>query len=136
MASLNLQAGLQSKASLAYDAALDYGRSGLRLLESNPWQENYGLALSLHEMAAAAAYLSGNRAQTNRYISAVLAQATAPLDTVKSCDIKLQALISQGDLKGAIAAQNYTQLTPKKSASIGSGLLGFLMDHALSRSSS
>ncbi|MGF1570904.1 MAG: AAA family ATPase [Nodosilinea sp.] len=104
LADLNLQAAVKAKTSLAYDAALAYGQSGLALLGVHPWRKDYRLALALYEAAAEAAYLSGNMAQTERYFNAVLAQATTPLDTVRSYDIKIQALASQGNLQGAIAA--------------------------------
>jgi len=103
VAQLNLQAGQRAKVSLAYDAALTYLQVGLTLLGPHPWQTDYPLALTLHEEMAEAAYLSGNLAKMECCLTAVLAQAPTPLDTVRVSDIKIQALAKQGDLHGAIA---------------------------------
>jgi predicted ATPase len=102
IAELNLQAGIKAKFSLAYDSALTYLQAGLTLLGQHPWQEHYPLTLAFHEEAAEAAYLSGNSTQMESYIDQALTQVTTPLERVRSYDIKIQALASQGNLQGAI----------------------------------
>lgn len=102
IAELNLQAGVKAKTSLAYDSALAYLRSGLALLGPDPWQNYYPLALTLHEEAAEAAYLSGSGLQMEHYINTVLARVENPFDRIRSYDIKMQALASGGNIQGAI----------------------------------
>jgi PAS domain S-box-containing protein len=103
-AELNLKAGRKAKESMAYLAAADYLKAGLTLLGATAWEKAYPLAMALHEEAAETAYLSGNFARMTACIEAALTHSLAPLDQVKSYNIKIRALASQGQLPKAIAA--------------------------------
>ncbi|MFM9265165.1 ATP-binding sensor histidine kinase [Tychonema sp. BBK16] len=104
LAQLNLIAGNKAKAANAYEPALTYCSTGLALLEDlGGWQNQTSLMLALHEGAAAAAYLSGNFAQMEQWVSAILAQKLEPLDRVKTYDIQIQAHSNQSQFAEAIA---------------------------------
>jgi predicted ATPase/signal transduction histidine kinase len=108
LAQLNLIAGNKAKAANAYEPALTYCRTGLALLEDlGGWQNQTSLMLALHEGAAAAAYLCGDFAQMEQWVSAILAQNLEHLDRVKTYEIQIQAHSTQGQFSEAIAiAQN------------------------------
>jgi PAS domain S-box-containing protein len=103
VAELNLQAGIKAKESMAYQAASTYLQAGLTLLGATAWQEAYRLTLACHEEAAEAAYLSGQFESMDGFINKILAQTRVPLDRVRSYDIRIQSLVSQGKLQDAIA---------------------------------
>ncbi|MEO0803536.1 MAG: ATP-binding protein, partial [Cyanobacteria bacterium J06642_2] len=95
LAQLNLQAGLKATSATAYQAAIRYLQMGLNLLADNDWQHNYELALSLHEAAVEAAYLSQNLDLQEQLTEVVLQQARNVLDRVKVYRMKILARSSQ-----------------------------------------
>jgi predicted ATPase/signal transduction histidine kinase len=104
LAQLNLIAGSKAKAANAYEPALTYCRTGLALLDDlGGWQNQTSLMLALHEGAAAAAYLCGDFAQMEQWVSAILVQKLAPLDRVKTYEIQIQAYSTQSQFSEAIA---------------------------------
>ena len=103
LAHLNLMAGRKAIHSTAYAAALEYLSVGLKLLPESCWTEDYKLALSLHEQLALAHYLNGNFSDTECCVQTVLERARTRLDSVKVCEIKIQALISQHKLKESVS---------------------------------
>ncbi|MEI2578486.1 ATP-binding protein, partial [Scytonema sp. PRP1] len=102
IARLNLMAGQKAKAATAYEAALQYFNTGLKLLDGESWQREYDLTLVLHSEAAEAAYLSGHFDEMERLAEAVLNCAKTVLDTVKVYDSRIQAWLSRGDPKEAL----------------------------------
>jgi predicted ATPase/signal transduction histidine kinase len=103
LAQLNLIAGNKAKASNAYEPALKYCRTGLALLDDLGWQTQPSLMLALHEGAAASAYLCGDFAQMEHWVSAILAQKLEPLKRVKTYEIQIQAYTAQSRFQEAIA---------------------------------
>ena len=99
---LNVAAGQKAKASAAYEAAWQYYQTALSLLPRNSWQQNYSLALKLHEANAEAAYLTGNFAKMDTLIDRILSQAKNVLDRVKAHEIKIQAHMAQSHLLEAL----------------------------------
>jgi predicted ATPase/signal transduction histidine kinase len=103
LAQLNLIAGNKAKAANAYEPALTYCRTGLALLDDlGGWQNQVSLMLALHEGAAAAAYLCGDFAQMEQWVSAILAQKLEPLDRVKTYEIQIQAHSTRSQFVEAI----------------------------------
>jgi predicted ATPase/signal transduction histidine kinase/CheY-like chemotaxis protein/PAS domain-containing protein len=92
---LNLLAGRKAKSATAYAAAVSYLSTGLHLLETDGWQQQYDLMLALHEEAAEAAYLNGRFDQMAQWLAIVLRQATTLLDQMKAYEIQIQAYIAQ-----------------------------------------
>jgi PAS domain S-box-containing protein len=82
IAQLNLLAGQKAKAAIAYQAALRYLTTGIKLLSVDNWQRQYGLSLALHSEAAEAAYLCGDFDDAQTWITVVLKQAKTILDKI------------------------------------------------------
>jgi predicted ATPase/signal transduction histidine kinase len=100
LARLNLMAGRKAKAAAAYEPTFKYSLFGLGLL-GDSWHE-YDLALTLHELAAEAAYLTGNFEQMEKWAEIVLQQTKTILDKVKVYEIKMQGLMAQAKVIQAI----------------------------------
>ena len=102
LAELNLLAGKKAKLSAAFEPAFDYLKSGIRILQENAWQVHYDLTLSLYEEAAEAAFLCGDFIEMEALLETVLKQAGTVLDKVKTYEIKIQAGMSQQQLRNAV----------------------------------
>jgi PAS domain S-box-containing protein len=102
IAELNLIAGQKAKAAMAYEAALKYFNTGLKLLNPESWQSEYDLTLALYSEAAKAAYLSGHFNEMEQFVEVVLNHAKTVLDTVQVYDSRIQGYLSQGNLKEAL----------------------------------
>ncbi len=95
IAQLNLLAGQKAKAAIAYDAALRYLTTGIKLLSVDNWQRQYDLSLALHSEAAEATYLCGEFDDIERWTTVVLKQAKTILDKIKVYEVKIQTCIAQ-----------------------------------------
>jgi len=96
IARLNVLAAQKAEATNAYEAALKYLKAGTKLLGEESWQTNYDLILAIHSEAAKVAYLSGDFAQMDHFVSVVLQQAKTLLDKVKVYEVKSEAYHTQG----------------------------------------
>lgn len=104
LAELNLAAGRRAKAAAAYEPALKYLMTGLKLLNLDPahWQTNYDLSLALYTEAAEAAYLCTNFAEMETLTAQVLHHANTLLDKVKAQEIRIQADMARNKMLEAI----------------------------------
>lgn len=102
IAKLNLAAGEKAKAATAYQAAYQYLQDGLQLLELQPWQTQYDLALTLYEETAEAAYLSTDFVGMTRLAKVVQREAKTLLEKVRICEIQIQAYVAQNKLHLAL----------------------------------
>ncbi|WP_341530570.1 PAS domain S-box protein [Nostoc sp. UHCC 0302] len=102
IAKLNLIAGKKAKAATAYSAAVEYLNIGLKLLSADSWQSEYDLTLALYEEAAEATYLNGDFITMEQLALVVLNNAKTVLHKVKVYDVKIQASVSQSNLKEAV----------------------------------
>lgn len=102
IAKLNLQSGQKAKATIAYQAALDYFRQGIALLPTDCWRKYYPLSLALYEEATSAAALNGDYENMEKWSSTVFEQATMVLDQVKTLETKIQAYSAQNKLAEAV----------------------------------
>ncbi|MGL5925612.1 PAS domain S-box protein, partial [Chroococcidiopsis sp.] len=102
IAKLNLMAGQKAKAATAYEAALQYFTTGLKLLHPESWQNQYDLTLALYSEAAEAAYLQGCFSEMEEFVEVVLNRAKTVLDKVQVYDSRIQSHLSQGNLKEAL----------------------------------
>jgi diguanylate cyclase (GGDEF)-like protein/PAS domain S-box-containing protein len=101
---INLDAGRKAKATAAYGPAFDYYRTGLDLLGSDSWKQDYDLALSVHVEAAEAAFLSGAFEEMDHLMEEVISHARDVLDQAKVMEVKIQALTVRGRPTEAIEA--------------------------------
>ena len=102
IARLNLMAGQKAKAATAYEAALQYFKTGLKFLDPESWQSNYDLSLALYSEAAGAAYLDGRFDEMELFVDVVLNCAKTVVDKVQVYDSKIQRYLSQGNPKEAL----------------------------------
>ncbi|KAF3884390.1 MULTISPECIES: trifunctional serine/threonine-protein kinase/ATP-binding protein/sensor histidine kinase [Nostocales] len=102
IAELNLMAGERAKAATAHDSAIKYLQAGIRLLASDSWESHYQLTLALYQEAAEVAFLSGNFDEMQKFATTVQQQAKNLLDTVKVCEVQIQAYIGQNKIQQAI----------------------------------
>ncbi|MGF1673473.1 MAG: AAA family ATPase [Rivularia sp. (in: cyanobacteria)] len=102
LAELNLLAEKKSKDSTAYSAALIYIKTGISLLSSDCWQNNYQLTLSLYDSAVEVAYLTGNYEQMQQWADIILKQAETVLDKTKVYEVIILTKIAQNQLIEAV----------------------------------
>jgi predicted ATPase/signal transduction histidine kinase/tRNA A-37 threonylcarbamoyl transferase component Bud32 len=96
LAELNLIAGRKAKTATAYEAALVYLSTGLELLASESWENQYQLTLSLYEEATEAACLCGDFVKTEQLAQEVLQHGKTLIDILKVYEVKIQASAAQG----------------------------------------
>ncbi len=89
LAQLNLQAGQKAKISTAYEPALKYLETGIKLLDQNSWKNQYKLTLNLYEETVETLYLTTNFERAEELSAIVLKQANEVLDRVKVYQINV-----------------------------------------------
>ncbi|WP_089093848.1 AAA family ATPase [Nodularia sp. NIES-3585] len=89
LAKLNLQAGKKSKASTAYAPALKYLETGLQLLASNSWSEQYKLTFEFHVEILELLCLNTKFAYFEELAEEVIKQAKSILDKSKIEQLKI-----------------------------------------------
>ncbi|WP_293121124.1 serine/threonine-protein kinase PknK, partial [Moorena sp. SIO4G3] len=102
LAGLNLLAGKKAKSATAYEPAVRYFNSGLKLLASDSWESNYDLSLALSIAAVEAEYLTVNVEQAKQLSKVVLKQANTFLDKVKVYELQILFYINQNKMTEAI----------------------------------
>ncbi|MGD1700290.1 ATP-binding sensor histidine kinase [Dapis sp. BLCC M229] len=102
LAKLNFIASRKAKDATAYVSAAKYADNCQRLLPENSWNHQYELTLSLHQLQAEIAYLTGNFIGMEKLAKQVLQKSKTTLDKVKIYEIKIEALTAQKDMLGAI----------------------------------
>ncbi len=103
LAKMNLIAGRRALSSTAYTTADKYLTTGINLLESNIWEIDYNLSLSLYETIAEVKYLSGDFEQTELFADIVLLNAKTLLDKVKIYQVQIELYKSCNQGKKAIS---------------------------------
>ncbi|MBD2360083.1 AAA family ATPase [Anabaena minutissima FACHB-250] len=99
---LNLIAGRKAKVATAYVVAVDYLNTAIKLLESDSWQNQYELTLSLYNLVAESAYLNTNFPTSEFLVKEILVHAKHTLDKIKAYEIQIQAYTAQNKLIEAI----------------------------------
>ncbi len=102
LAQLNLAAGQKAKKATAYAASKRYFQTGIELLLTDCWQQQYEIALSLHVAAAEAAYLNGAFDEIEVWSNQVLNSARTSLDKVKIYEVQISACTAQSQMLAAI----------------------------------
>ncbi|QRN93944.1 AAA family ATPase [Archangium violaceum] len=77
LAQLNFRAGAKAKASAAFRSALGYLTRGIGFLPAEAWRTSYEQTLRFHKEAAECAYLVGDLASAERFISSALLHSTS-----------------------------------------------------------
>ncbi|WYL93058.1 MAG: AAA family ATPase [Gloeotrichia echinulata IR180] len=102
LAKLNLKAGKRSKASTAYQPALKYLESGLKLLASNSWNCQYKLTFDLHIETLEMLYLNTKFEQFDELSETILQQAKDILDQGKVNQLQIMYYCTTFKAKTAI----------------------------------
>ena len=95
IATLNLLAAQKAKASTAYKSAVNYANTALQLLESDSWQANYELTLSIYTEAVEIEYLNTNFSRSEELAKKILKNAQKLLDRVKAYELQIQSYVAQ-----------------------------------------
>ncbi|HLO48686.1 MAG TPA: AAA family ATPase, partial [Kamptonema sp.] len=103
LAELNFVAGEKALSATAYAAAAKYFDIGIKSLDSNSWQSQYRLTLSLYEAAIKAEYLNINFSRSQTLANFVLERVTNVLDRVKLYEIQIQMYMAQSEMPKALA---------------------------------
>jgi|FEC22Drversion2_1045045.scaffolds.fasta_scaffold00718_15 predicted ATPase/class 3 adenylate cyclase len=89
IAKLNLAAGRRARDLAAFDAALGYFRSGIKLLAADSWGQQYGLAFDLRIECFECAYVTGHTKEANDIFVEVLANARTVRDKARAYYLKI-----------------------------------------------
>ncbi|GAK49048.1 ATP-binding region ATPase domain protein [Candidatus Moduliflexus flocculans] len=102
LARLNLRAARQARRSAAFSIADDHARQALRLLSDDCWQQQYALALAIHDEAIQAAYLCGTYQEMETLIETVLAQMARLADASAAYEYRVLSFSVQGQAPKAV----------------------------------
>jgi class 3 adenylate cyclase/tetratricopeptide (TPR) repeat protein len=94
LAEQNLVAGRRARERAAYDAALGYFRSGIRLLTPDSWQRHYDVTLALHLESFECAYFTGHFEEAQAAFQKVIEHAQTRVERGKAYYLKI--LLSSG----------------------------------------
>ncbi|TAK79031.1 MAG: GAF domain-containing protein, partial [Gammaproteobacteria bacterium] len=95
VAALNLTAGKKALLSIAYKPALTYFKTGLALLTTQSWTDQYSLTLPLYTSTVEAAYLAAEPEEMEKYAQIAIQNIENLLDKMKIYEIQLHYLASQ-----------------------------------------
>lgn len=103
IAGYNLLAGQKARSSAAYDSALNYLKSGIKLLPDNRWDSLYKLSYDLYLECAQCEYLSGNAGEAETLFDALIEHAKSEIERAGIYGLKM--VLCAGTAKYAEAAQ-------------------------------
>ncbi|MEM7552813.1 MAG: AAA family ATPase [Cyanobacteria bacterium P01_A01_bin.84] len=95
LAQLNLRAGKKAKESTAYQLALRYLETGLKLSSLKSWEYEYQFTLEIHEEAVELLYLNNQFEQVQELSKIILKRTQSKLDKVKTYEFKIVSYYAQ-----------------------------------------
>ncbi|WP_394841177.1 serine/threonine-protein kinase PknK [Pendulispora brunnea] len=112
LARLNLQAGRKAKSATAYDAAADYLRTGMWLLEKcgahaesdGGWDIDYELAFGLHLSRAECEHLTGRFGQAERLFDVISSRVKTDRERAQVQNLRMVLCLTLGKYAEAVAA--------------------------------
>ena len=102
LAKLNLQAGKKAKASTAYQAALKYLESSLRLLAPHSWEQQYELTWKVHVETLELLSLNTKFDRIEQFSSTILSKTKNVIEKIKIYQIKISYYYTIFEIKTAI----------------------------------
>ncbi|MGB3509783.1 MAG: AAA family ATPase, partial [Microcoleaceae cyanobacterium] len=105
LAKLNLKAGKKAKASTAYETALKYIETGVKLVNSNQWNYQKSLIFEIHLELLEVLYLTADYAKVKNYSEVLLNKNYDTLDRVTI--YKIRGLSSFAEFKQQEAIENF-----------------------------
>ena len=94
-ARLNLAAGRHSIAASSFEQARGYFEAGISLLDANPWDEQYQLALTLYEMSVAVSFMDGKVETVSTRLDDIFSNTKTLDDEIFSRALEAKFLASQ-----------------------------------------
>lgn len=127
IAELNLRAARKAKASAAFDAAWQYLKSGLVVIDEVDWEERHSLVFALHREATEVAYLLARYGEMQTFAATALTRARTELEQVEIYEIAIRYCNSSMDFTGAVetglkAAQLLGESLPANPSKIAMGI--------------
>lgn len=101
-ARLNLHASQKAKESTAYQPALMYAETALRLLGDNPWKRRYALTLEINNQQGELQMLLAEYDTMNTTIEHIHANASNFMDTLHSAQTRIYALKLRSEHEEAV----------------------------------
>lgn len=125
LAALNLDAGRDASAKLAFSAALKRFEAGLGWLPEDAWQANRPLARELSLACFRAAYQEGHHRRADSLYTKMIARTEDPLDLAHLIQIRVLLDTAAKDYDGAVRAARdaLSRLGAALPSSIGPGKL-------------
>lgn len=102
VAEFNLSAGFKAKAASAYEDALSYFASGICMLESDSWQNDYDLASSLFIERAETEYFLGNLDTAEKMFDEIESKLKTTGNKLEICKKKITLYTNQGKYGKAV----------------------------------
>jgi predicted ATPase/signal transduction histidine kinase/tRNA A-37 threonylcarbamoyl transferase component Bud32 len=102
LAGLNLIAGRKAKAANAYEPSMKYLSTGIELLGSNCWKDNYLLTLDLVVETADVSFLLGDYEKMEMMVKIGLDHTEVILERIRIYEIIIQSLIARARLPEAL----------------------------------
>jgi predicted ATPase/signal transduction histidine kinase/tRNA A-37 threonylcarbamoyl transferase component Bud32 len=103
VAQLNLLAGRKAKSSGAYEPALHYLETGLRLLPEGSWTARNELAFALHAEAIEAAYLNALLERAQELAEIAMAQAATVIEKVTLLEMKMRFHTARNEIHDTLS---------------------------------
>lgn len=110
LARLDLVAGRRAKAATAFQAAADYLRTAMWLLErsagsaENVWSFDYDLALALHMERAECEHLCGHFGQSEALFDSISTHARSDIDRAEVQNLRMVLCLTLGKYADAVTA--------------------------------
>lgn len=89
---LNLEAGKRAMAAAAHGAARDYLAIAAEILESEPFERQYDLAMAVHRSLAIAESLTGQGVEAEKRMGLVLEKAKTVVEQAEACNMLISQL--------------------------------------------
>jgi predicted ATPase/signal transduction histidine kinase len=102
VAQINLNAAQKARRATAYSAAFSYAEKGMSLLDDNSWQRQYNITLSLHNIAADTAFLTGRFAEITQLMHLVKLNSQTVVDNLAVYEAQIQAYSAQKNYQKSI----------------------------------
>lgn len=102
LAELNLRAGVRTKHSAAYEAALNYLRVAAEMLPADPWRDAPILMQALAAETQQCAYLTGRTAEAESWIEVLLEHARSDLERCDILAVRARQYATLGRMKESI----------------------------------
>lgn len=97
-------AGKMARKSGAYNQALNYLETGIKMLPNRAWIDHYEIWLSLYNEAMESAFLCGDHMRMEQLMAPLMEHGRNILDIMSVYHVKVDAYTAQHDLPKAVAA--------------------------------